>query len=187
MAIEIEAKIKVTQISPIEERVKACSGKLLQQVTQRDYFFDRSDRSLVQGDRGLRIRRETSAATSKTILCYKGPRSKGSTYKSRQELELEVDDFDTAQDFLLGLDFELTLAFEKKRDLWQLDDCSVCLDKVVELGSFVEVEGPNQAAVRVVLEKLELAEQSQLPDSYAVMLAKLLQEREDLDPQALFF
>ena len=187
MAIEIEAKIKVTQIGPIEARVKSCKGKLLQQVVQRDYFFDRSDRSLVQGDRGLRIRRETSAGTSKTILCYKGPRDKGSAYKSRQELELEVEDFDTAREFLQGLDFELTLAFEKKRDLWQLDDCSVCLDEVVELGSFVEVEGPSQAAVRGVLEKLELAEQLQLPNSYAVMLVELLQEREGLEPQALFF
>ena len=187
MAIEIEAKIKIAQISLIEARVKSYGGKLLQQVTQRDYFFDRLDRSLLNNDRGLRIRRETSAAISKTILCYKGPRDKGSSYKSRQELELEVADFDTAREFLQGLDFELTLAFEKKRDLWQLDDCWVCLDEVVELGSFVEVEGPSQAAVRGVLEKLELGGQSQMQDSYAVMLAKLLPEREGLDPQALFF
>lgn len=187
MVIEIEAKIKIEQISPIEERVKSCGGKLLQQVVQRDYFFDRSDRSLVQSDRGLRIRRETLAAGCKTILCYKGPRDKSSVYKSRQELELEVDDFDTARDFLQGLDFELTLAFEKKRDLWQLDDCSVCLDEVVELGSFVEVEGPSQAAVEGVLKKLELTKATQVPDSYAVMLANLLQEREGLDSLALFF
>ena len=92
-----------------------------------------------------------------------------------------------ARGLLEALGFEITIAFEKRRSQWRLDDCMVCLDQVVELGFFLEIEGPSEEAVAAVQGRLQLEGARHLTVSYAVMLAEHLQKTNRPQTWELFF
>ncbi len=171
MSIEIEAKIKVTDISPTRSllgALKATSGGLQH---QRDTFFDHPDHSLRERDCGLRLREQSGSGGPQYWLCFKGPRQP-SHIKQREEIEIAVADPAAARAFLEALDFAAMLTVEKSREIFHLDSCDVCLDNVSGLGTFVEIEGPSTAAVDAVVSKLGLDNQPHCPHSYAAMLAE---------------
>ena len=75
------------------------------------------------------------------------------------------------------LGYRVTLSFEKRRETWELDGCTVELDELpagINGGTFAEVEGPTEDAVRQVVEKLGLAGEAQLKQSYSEMIANHL-------------
>ncbi len=110
------------------------------------------------------------------IITYKGPRQHGQL-KSRDEVEVTVGNSEDAVQLLERLGYVRMLAFEKRRDSWRLGGCKVELDEVPHLGSFVEVEGPAEAAVLKVREQLGLAERPIIRSSYIALLMGYLQER----------
>jgi len=174
MPIEIEAKFKVPQLEPYAQRLEQLGGQLRHRIFQRDRYFDRPDRSLLKTDSGLRLREEQDQDDNKMLssrMCFKGPRQKG-PYKRREEIEFELSDARQADKLLTALGYELTMVVEKKRQVWRLDESEVCLDEVTKLGSFVEIEGPGEADIEAVAEKLGLDNNEHLRSSYAVMLAR---------------
>ena len=187
MPTEIEAKIKVEQLEVICRRLEQLEAQYQQEVVQRDYFFDRPDGSLRASDCGLRLRQERQQDTTKSITCFKGPRIRESRYKQREEIEFVVSDPTGARELLEALGHEVILAFEKQRSVWRLNDCTVCLDKVVEIGNFVEIEGASEAAISKVQAQLGLAESQIILEGYAVMLAEHLRETGQKPPHELFF
>ena len=187
MHMEIEAKIEVENLDVYAERLKKLGGHFEHQCAQRDYFFDYPDRRLLRADCGLRLRQQTDDKHEEIMLCYKGPRDADSVYKRRQEVEFAVGKLTAAHRFLEALGFEVTIAFEKRRSLWRLADCTVCLDQVVELGFFIEIEGPSEEAVAEVQAKLQLQDAQHLTTSYAVMLAEHLQKTNRPSSWELFF
>ena len=60
--------------------------------------------------------------------------------------------------------------------MWKVDGCEVCLDELPRLGTFVEVEGPDEDAITGVLEKLDLQNEPHITQSYASMLADVLNQ-----------
>lgn len=171
MSIEIEAKIKVADISPTRSILGAFKAVSAGILHQRDTFFDRADHSLRNRDCGLRLREQSGSGGPQYWLCFKGPR-RPSHIKQREEIEIAVADPATARAFLEALGFTAMLAVEKSRESFRLDSCDVCLDNVAGLGTFVEIEGPHAAAVDAVVAKLGLGSQSHCPHSYAAMLAE---------------
>jgi len=184
VATEIEGKFKVEQLGRHAERLSQLGAIFQGQVTQRDHFFDRPDRRLRADDCGLRLRELRGDNPAQTLLCFKGPRQ-GGPYKKRQELQFGVTDATAAKELLSALGFEVMLIFEKRRGLWQLDDCQVCLDEVARLGCFIEIEGPGEQAIAAVQSKLALQQAQLIPDSYAAMLAKLLENQGEPTPPTL--
>ncbi len=187
MHLEIEAKIKVENLDVYAERLKKLGGQFEHQCAQKDYFFDYPDRRLLGTDCGLRLRQQTGAKCEELLLCYKGPRDTDSAYKRRREIEFAVGNLTAAHRLLEALGFEVTIAFEKRRSLWRLDDCTVCLDQVVELGFFIEIEGPSEESVAEVQTQLQLQDAQHLTPSYAVMLAEHLQKTNRPSSWELFF
>ena len=72
-----------------------------------------------------------------------------------------------------SLGYQNRITVEKKRMMWLLDNCEVCLDELPEMGCFVEVEGPDEMTISSVLERLDLHGQPHITQSYASMLAAL--------------
>jgi len=173
MSLEIEAKVKVDNLEPYRQHLSRLGCPLSDEITQEDQFFDSEDRSLLKSDRGLRIRRQTSSQSSKTILCFKGPRQPG-PYKKREEIELEIDDHQNARCLLKLLGYQALMSVKKKRQITLIESCLVCLDEVDQLGSFIEIEGPGEAEITAVLKKLNLDQHPHIPTSYAKMLAEKL-------------
>lgn len=175
MKIEIETKIKVDSFDSVWDRLKAASGQLQTKVVQRDTFFVDSDNKMIQSDRGLRLRVQIADGIETVILTYKGPRQK-TALKSRQEIEVEVDSFESMECIFLALGLEKSISFEKKRDLWEIDECEVCLDELPLLGKFVEVEGPSEDKIRLVLQKIGLSAADHIEISYARLMREKIDE-----------
>ena len=171
MAWETEAKLRVDELESCAERLGELGAEMVGAVEQRDVFYDRADHSLLGSDRGLRVRHETLGSSKVARMCFKGPRQKGK-YKRRQEIEFEVSSGAEAEELLEALGFASSVVVEKKRAVWALGGCEVCLDVVEGLGCFVEIEGPGEAAVSRVQELMGLGGCESLGDSYASMRAR---------------
>ena len=178
MPVEIEIKMKVDHLAPVRDRLKAIGAKPAGEVMETNVFFDTSDRALLASDCGLRIRRSRDRATKqeKLVCTYKGPRSEGQV-KKREEIEVVVDRAPALEELLERLGYVRQLSFEKRRETWKLDKCTIELDSLPELGSFVEIECPTEAEVMKIREKLGLANVAPVTPTYADLVAHHLSDR----------
>ena len=176
MTVEIEAKLKVDSTEEIEERLTRLDAEFLQEQLQKDYYFDNADANLIKTDRCIRLRRQITKKQEKIFLTYKGPKEKDK-FKKRQEIEIELADADSTRRLLLAIGYEKVLEFEKKRRIWQLGNCVVALDHLPLLGSFVEIEGPDDKSIIDLQKSLGLADLPHIPQGYAVLMAERLRQK----------
>ena len=169
MFTEIEAKLKVDSLQKVEEKLQQLGARFVAEQLQSDIHFDDSNATLANTDQCLRLRRQVIGETTRYLLTYKGAKEK-SNYKKRQEIEVEVGDAEAIQKLLSSLGYQQKLCVEKKRRLWRLGECEVALDRLQELGSFVEIEGPDDKQIAQVQESLGLADLPHTPKSYASMI-----------------
>ena len=87
------------------------------------------------GLEALRLRK----TDDKSVMTYKGPKLAG-IMKTRIEEETGIDDFGKVREILLHLEFKEVLVVNKKRDVYKLNDITVCIDYVNGLGVFIELE-----------------------------------------------
>jgi adenylate cyclase class 2 len=178
MPVEIEAKMSVPDLEPVRARLRELNAEATGRTLETNTFFDTEDRSLLAADEGLRLRRNLNAETNadEHIVTYKGPRQHGQL-KSRDEIEVTVGSSEDATQLLERLGFVRMLSFEKRRESWKLGGCKVELDELPYLGTFVEVEGPDDRSVLAVREQLGLADRPMVRSSYIALLMGYLQER----------
>jgi adenylate cyclase class 2 len=178
MAVEIEAKMKVPDHHALRCKLAELGATPRGRFLEVNTFFDTEDRALLAGDKGLRLRqnRDIDSQAEQFVITFKGPRLNGKV-KSREELEVVVGNGDDAVELLEKLGFHRMLSFQKRRDSFRLDDCSVELDELPHLGCYVEIEGPDEAAVLRVREKLGLAGVHLVRASYIALLMAWLQEQ----------
>jgi len=178
MAIETEAKMAVDSLEVVRTRVVERGGKLLARYLETNTFFDTEDRSLLAADKGLRLRLKHNRDTNEEhfVLTFKGPRQPGAL-KTREEIEVMVEGSAEAVRLLECLGYRKVLMFEKRRDSYDLDGCEVELDELPHLGTFVEIEGPDQDCVMRVRQNLGLGDRPLIKVGYVSLLAGYLQER----------
>ena len=185
MHTEIEAKVAIEALDPIAERLARLQASGGDEVRQRDTFFADDQGRLIDAGYGLRVRRQIEERATRTLLTLKGPRT-SSRFKVRPETEVEVSDAEAIESILEGLGFHKVLVVEKKRRTWHMDTCEVCLDEVALLGAFVEIEGPDEAAVDRALKRLELDTLEPIQTSYAEMVRKRLAQMDSGKHEAVF-
>jgi adenylate cyclase class 2 len=174
MKYEIEAKVKVEHLEPVAQRLLEHHAAAMAIVWEEDIYFDDAAGTLVSGDCALRLRKRIIKGKGEQfILTFKGPRQQ-SAFKSRLETETAIADYEAMRSILKQSGYKEHLRVEKKRTIWRLDNCEVCLDNVPPLGQFVEIEGSNEDAVAEVLKKLELDPKDHIPEGYARLMAQKL-------------
>ena len=178
MPVEIEAKMAVPDLDIVRARLRDAGAEHVGLHLEVNTFFDTEDRSLLAADEGLRLRRNVNVASGaqEHVVTYKGPRQHGAL-KTREEVEVTVGRSEDAVLLLERLGYVRMLAFEKRRDSWRLGACKVELDELPYLGSYVEVEGPGEAAVLAVRDQLGLTDRPIVKSSYIALLMGYLQER----------
>ena len=178
MAVEIEAKMAVSDLDVVRAALRARGAERVGRTDETNIFLDTKGRSLLAADEGLRLRTNRNAETGRAthVITHKGPQQAGA-FKNREETELEVPDAADALRLLEKLGLRRTLSFEKRRETWKLGGCKVELDEVPYLGSYVEVEGPGEAEVAKVRDALGLADRPPIKTSYIAMLMAYLKER----------
>jgi len=169
MCFEIEAKLKIDSLLEVEQKLTELGAEFLAEQSQTDYFFDDANAALTTTDRGLRLRRQSVAGSERFFLTYKGAKEK-SNFKKRQEIEIEIKEGQATQKLLSALGYEKVLIVEKKRRLWQLEECTVALDQLPLLGDFAEIEGPDDEKINDVQQSLGLANLPHIKKSYAQLL-----------------
>jgi len=180
MCTEIEAKLRVEALKPIELRLVELRADSVGEQMQTDSYFDDASATLTKTDRCLRLRRILVDRTGRYVLTYKGAKEKDD-FKKRQQIELEIQDAHSFEELLLALGYEKKLVLEKKRRLWRLGTCLIALDELPLLGCFVEIEGPDDKAIAAVQTDLGLADLAHIVESYAALIQARLSElgRED--------
>src|SRR5260370_37399957 len=107
------------------------------------------------------------------VLTAKGPARFVGGVKIREETEIDVKDVHATLDLLSQLGFQVQFTYYNHRAMWTLDGVvSVTLD-TLEIGSFIELEGP----LEVLPEKarsLDFDPKDALKDSYSVFARKHL-------------
>ena len=135
MSVEIEVKAYAEDLAVIEARLQRLGATFTGAVHQTDRYFTHPQRDFAQTDEALRIRIADDCA----FMTYKG-RKFDRLSKTREEIEIAVGNAAAATRLLERLGFTPVAAVMKLRRTYELGDYTICLDDVVGLGTFVEVE-----------------------------------------------
>jgi adenylate cyclase class 2 len=175
---EVEVKVPADH-DAVRERLAAVGAESLGMVTQRDTYYDAPHRSFAETDEALRIRRiheeVTADAPGETRVTYKGPLVDAAS-KTRREHETGVDDGETMDSLLRALGFEPAAVVEKTRSRFRVDGYTVTLDRVTDVGDYVEVETESETVDRAregafdLLADLGLDPENQVRTSYLGLL-----------------
>ncbi|MGB9624366.1 MAG: class IV adenylate cyclase [Phycisphaerae bacterium] len=178
MPLEIEGKFRVDSHDAVRRRLAEVGAARVGAVLECNHIFDRPDGSLALADCGLRVRTMTALdGTSRTAtLTFKGPRQPG-PFKTREEIETTVGEAEAACAILGSLGFVEAVSYEKRRETWRLGDCEVELDELPHLGRYVEIEGPDEAAVHRARESLGLSGAGFIRETYIALVLRHCRER----------
>jgi adenylate cyclase class 2 len=186
MATEIEIKMKVADLDAVRARLSGVGAVRRGSRFELNAFFDTAERSLKANGSGLRLRTMTDeAGQSKSVITLKG-KATGEGIKSREEIEFSIGDADGAAALLDRLGYRATLGFEKRRETWELGGCLVELDELPHLGTFVEIEGADEAAIVAVRRQLALNDEPTIQNGYISMIDRLVREQRTLGPTVRF-
>jgi len=169
--VEIEAKFRVSDHSGVRRRLEANGGSLVGRYVETNVILDSPDGALRSSGCGLRVRRMecVEGRPAGATLTFKGPREPG-PLKRREELEVAVGDAAAVRAILERLGFKVVLEYEKNRERWSFGRCTVELDELAGVGRFVEIEGPDESAIRDVQAELGLGGLEHEPRSYVSLV-----------------
>ena len=173
---EVELKMAVNH-TEIERRLDALGAQRQGQTVQEDTYFDAPHRRFAETDEALRIREESGDESERIRLTYKGPLVDDRS-KTRLEHETEVAEIAPLRAILESLGFTPAVVVRKVRTRFSYDGYTVALDRVEELGEYLEVEtevpGAELDAAREgaadVLAALDLDVDDQIRTSYLGLL-----------------
>ncbi len=168
---EIEAKFYVQDLKKIEAQISLLNAKLVSTRTHEiNLRFDTPAKDLLHAGRVLRLRRDDEIR-----LTYKEDGKLTAGAHDRREIEFTVGDFDSAQQFIEALGYEVIFMYEKFRTTYEVDGAHVMLDEM-PYGNFVEIEGKLDA-LKPIAEKLGLDWDAAVPMGYFALFEKVREAR----------
>lgn len=93
----------------------------------------------------------------RTFLTYKQTSNDNSAIDSILEAEVQVSDFQATRTLLEAMGFTALRYQENYREEWKLDGVTYDIDTWPDLPTFLEIEGPSEAAVRAGATTLALS------------------------------
>jgi len=167
MQQEIEATYPDVSHDELREKLKTLGATLKQPMhVMKKAIYDYPDLRLDAIASWIRVREEAGKIT----MGYK--RRQSETVEGMYEVEFDISDYDKAREFLEAIGLKTKALQESKREVWQLDDCTVTLDEWPWIPTYAEVEGPNESSVRGVSSKLDLDYDTAMFDSIDAIYLK---------------
>jgi adenylate cyclase, class 2 len=158
---ETEVKLYTPELGPIRERLEAIGAALtVPRVYEYNVRYDLPDMRLTNNAIVLRLRRD-----NRIRLTYKGPQQLIRGVGVREELEVDVSDFEVMEKILHRLGYTVGMAYEKYRTTYELGGAEVVLDEM-PFGNFVEIEG-DFASINTALTQLELQDAERMARNYS--------------------
>ena len=134
--LEIELKVRIPSLDPVREQLKAKNARFCGRVHEHDIYYNAPHRDFAKTDEAVRVRYTDDHA----VVTYKGPKIKKFGLKAREELNFAVESGETFETMLVRLGFTRTTEVNKWRENYKLENASISLDTVDELGTFAEIE-----------------------------------------------
>jgi adenylate cyclase, class 2 len=169
---EIEVKFYLNNFASLRARLEEMGAVLVQPRTYEvNLRFDTPSGDLSRTYRVLRLRQDRDAR-----LTYKGPGELSEGARVREEIEFIVSDFPAAQAFLEALGYQVSMAYEKYRTVYDLDRVHVTLDEM-PYGFFSELEGETPQDIITLGERLGLNWERRVLDSYSMLFDRFKQNQ----------
>lgn len=141
MNIEVEIKVKIENFEEVRAKV-ASLGKLIKAIKQVDEYYVPTHRDFFaqkpHPTEWLRIRTNPD----KVIFEYDksiGKKDDGAQ-NFAEEYETEISEAEELRKILGFLDFKKVVTVEKQREYYICGDVEIALDKIKDLGYFIEAE-----------------------------------------------
>ncbi len=141
MNIEVEIKIEINNFEEIKKKVSKL-GKLIKSIEQVDEYYVPCHRDFFaqkpHPTEWLRIR------TNPDEFIFEYDRSINKKENGEQdyaeEYETKIINVEEFKKILIFLDFKEVVKVHKQREYWDCGDLEVALDRIKDLGDFIEVE-----------------------------------------------
>ncbi|HEY9246958.1 MAG TPA: class IV adenylate cyclase [Candidatus Methanoperedens sp.] len=172
--IEIEVKARIEDPKQIERTIISFGAVPIGIENHVDTYYNTDRCDFRNTDEALRIR----AQEGEYFLTYKGPKM-DAVSKTRKEFEVKIEDAAEMGNILSSLGFYPVATIVKKRKKYKMEDLSIALDEVRNLGYFMEIEiqakNPSKHEEKVgkifkFIEKLGINKSSTVRESYLEML-----------------
>ena len=138
---EVELKAVVDDLAERRKRVEEAGGSLSFEGKISDRRYDFETAELSGRDEVLRVRQYHGQASTKTFLDWKGPTEFRDVYKVREEVTTPVEDFDSLEQILFRLGFQLTSEIDREIAQYQIAGATVRFEVYPRMDTLVEVEG----------------------------------------------
>ncbi|GAB7015977.1 class IV adenylate cyclase [Methanogenium cariaci] len=170
--IEVETKIAVSNLPEIADCLRSRGAVDLGSSVQQDTYLNATHRDYAKTDEALRVR-ETASGTE---ITYKGPKSPGSKSKARTEITLSVASAPDAIALLTATGFFVSATVRKERHEFQYGGTTIALDRVENLGTYIEIEVLTDADIAAADKKIDAVKKelnisgAHIPVSYLELL-----------------
>ncbi len=150
MDIEYEATFINIDKDEMRAKLKKAGAKLIrpESLHERNVFYLPKGHEIKGGWLRVRDEGDKIVITLKVIG--------GTRIQDAKEINLEVNDFEKANEFLMALGCKKKAYQENKRELWNLDGVEITIDEWPFLEPILEIEGKSEKAVKLACKKLEL-------------------------------
>ncbi|HEV2403441.1 MAG TPA: CYTH domain-containing protein [Candidatus Saccharimonadales bacterium] len=151
METEVEAKFLRIDHNAVRAKLKKLGARCEQPMRlMKRKNYDFPDSRLEKGRSWVRVRDEGDRLT----LSYKQLNHR--SLHGTKEVSLEINDFTAADSFLQAIGLVVVSFQETRRESWLLENVQIELDEWPWIRPFLEVEGPNESAVRTAIDHLRL-------------------------------
>lgn len=178
---EIESKFYVQSLEPVADRLNSLGAEIVaSRQFEHNLRFDDPQHSLTKSGQVLRLRQFDDVR-----MTYKGKGTRIDGALSRTEIELVVDDYDSAKLFIEALGYQAYITYEKYRAIYRLQSKLITLDEL-PYGNFVEIEAGSPAEIAATARVLGLQHSAAIPSSYQGLFERVCKNRK-LDLKNLSF
>lgn len=146
---EVEVKILDINIRKVERKIKNLGGILVHKnILYKELYFEKPEKDVKFSS--TRIRTEGS----KVYWTMKFKKGNNTRFLTREELEIQVSDFETALRMMKEIGLRPLGLREKYRKKYKVGNISIELDQYPKIPPYMEIEGKNQKNVEAFLHKL---------------------------------
>ena len=153
--IEIESKFKISDDITRGELLAILKGQFIAPISSKrqiDTVFllpEQVDALIVPGSKIMRVRDVLNPETDELQRSLITLKVEGQAKLASDEYEFAVDDGNVARQMLAALDWQEVVTVDKVRLESKTEDYTVCIDEVVGLGLFIELEVLTEDSVDV--------------------------------------
>lgn len=185
---ETEVKLPVADLDATRKRLRALGFRVSHARSLEDNFlFDTPDRELRKVRSILRLR----YYGGKFVVTFKGTPAVDSFYKSRLELETEVENPDVIRAIFEALGYQRVFRYQKFRTCYapaqsssSAASCEVALDET-PIGNFLELEG-SRRWIDGVARKLGYSRGDYSTQSYGALYLEECRKKNQLAGDMIF-